>query len=237
MKLILNRESIGSILVSSLEVLEKECAGLLFGIVNNGEIKCSIAFPIQQAKRNEDSVIWKKAFEKVIEYSQYCILGYNFLGIYHSHNNCSELSEEDINLFKSDNRYKISLLVNIRDNKENEKFWDESGGILKSYIDDKCIEFSGFIKNNKGQVEVLPVSSPCKDTFNLFPKVFGIKPSDVLLLKEPSMGKVHYSINKIDFNFSRISEGKVERGENNNEYHIKKIKEIIDSELKNKTTR
>ncbi len=229
-EIILSKDSIASMLISSLEVRPKESIGLVFGHSIADKISCQKSIPVQDANREIDKVSWDMKVEKIIEASQYFIEGFKFLGLFHSHTDSAELSNEDLRLFKENPAYKILILANVTENKTKSNLWCQIGDFFEANINGIKVQFFGFYKNGDG-VSKIKIMSPSINIYNILPQEFGVKLHELANLPDEKLEKIHYLLNKIDFDLHELEDGvKTDRRKNNLDYSKQLIKKLLESD-------
>ena len=145
-QIFLSDKAFMNVILSSIEVYQKECLGVLLGYRTQGMIVVEYAIPLQTAQRKYSEVSSNRRREHNVLSVLKELIQFDKLGYYHSHpqygdtKGVARLSEEDK---ESMTDGEIELIVAINDSKRG-SWWKEKGKRLTGTIGPYRFDMAGY---------------------------------------------------------------------------------------------
>lgn len=174
-RVILKKEALISIVISSIEVYRKETFGILIGEKVDNDFIVNYAINFQSAERHYEYVDISKLREKRISEAIRYLVGRKYLGDFHSHTDgVVKLSRTDKRDIK-DVGVEISILVTLRKAKghQNWKYNAKDKFISGTIADKYLLKMIAYRFNNKtGKIYRLPIRCPYIKEINEINKLY-----------------------------------------------------------------
>lgn len=210
----------------------KETVGLIFGIRTPSGYRCSLAIPLQVAHRDYFGVSWDLLHQERVKKAVFSMMGYKFLGIYHSHPGGSTVpSDEDLRAL-IDNNYCLDIVSGIKKSIKGEKPpWSTSGLGIKGIVQNFEIVIDAFV-NEVGKAYQIKIDFPSMDIYNILAEELDISLFDIIDLPDYDLKIAQYKLRKIDYHLMRrkgsYSKQKID-------YHFDGVKKILSKYSKKPT--
>lgn len=190
------------IATSSVEVYPKESIGLIFGTKILNGYRCSVAIPLQEAERDVFGVSWDLLHQERIKKAVFSMMGYKFLGIYHSHTDTAAvLSKEDVSLLINSD-YLLCIVSSVSKSLNPSSHWRERKLGIEGSLQNFELIMNAFVKSAQ-QVQQAKVEFPSMHIYNSLANEFGISLYDMIGLPDRDLQILQYELKKIDYHLRR----------------------------------